>query len=184
MGAFLLRNEEVPADRMNHLAPTNKVFMAGDGRHLTLGIIEDHFWQRFCVLTGRKDLQADPRYSTHQARIENGPSLISELKAVFLLKDRDSWLAELRQADIPCGPVNSVYEAAGDPQLKNRGMIRELTVDTDKKIRYVPYPVKFVNCESGETIPPPSLGRDTKEVLRDVGLSEEEVMMLSEEEVI
>src|SRR5687767_4095317 len=59
-------------DPRAHIFPVNDVFETADGRRLTLGILEEHFWQNFVQLAPEL---GDERFSTDAARREHGDAL-------------------------------------------------------------------------------------------------------------
>src|SRR2546425_11193344 len=52
-------------DPRAHLFPVNDVFETADGKRLTLGILEEHFWQNFAGIVPEL---ADERFATDQKR--------------------------------------------------------------------------------------------------------------------
>jgi crotonobetainyl-CoA:carnitine CoA-transferase CaiB-like acyl-CoA transferase len=76
-----------------------------------------------CKAIGREDLARDPRYSG-SGLTEHKQELLVILDEIFLTKSTDEWLKLLTEADVPCGPVNTLDKAFSDPQVL--GTDREL----------------------------------------------------------
>jgi alpha-methylacyl-CoA racemase len=143
------------------------IYETSDGKYLTLAAIEPHFWGDFCKTIGRTDLierQFDPTVS-------------AELGAVFKQKTRAEWLTLFANNDACVEPVNSVEEMLADPQVQARGHVH---MENGKPVgMYSP----FVFAR-GERTPAPALGADTFALLREIGVSDEEIQTLVERRVI
>src|SRR6266436_3543627 len=63
-------------DPRAHLFPVNDVFETADGKRLTLGILEEHFWENFVRLVPEL---ADARFATDDKRRANGDALSATL---------------------------------------------------------------------------------------------------------
>ena len=143
------------------------VYEAADGKYLTLGTIEPHFWGDFCKTVGRTDL-IERQYD---------PDLGPELKTIFKQKTSAEWLAMFADKDACVEPVNSVEEMLTNPQVQARGHIQM----EDGKPVGVQSPFVFAR---GARSPAPALGADTRALLQEVGVSEEELATLAEREII
>ena len=99
---------------------------AGDGDWFILGVASDNVWGAFCRQVERDELAADPRFATNAQRIANYEALLPIVREIIRDKTCDAWLDELRSVGVPCGRINSVAEALGDPHVIERGFIVEL----------------------------------------------------------
>jgi crotonobetainyl-CoA:carnitine CoA-transferase CaiB-like acyl-CoA transferase len=68
------------------------------------------------------DLDDDSRFATEYSRFIHRAALADILQARFGTADRDAWIETLRQAGIPCGPVNTIADIVDDPTFIARGM--------------------------------------------------------------
>ncbi len=142
------------------------VYETRDGKYLTLGAIEPHFWAAFCKAVGREDL------NTRAQEFE----AIPEVAAIFKTRTFDEWMEIFKNVDACIEPVREFSETLNDPHLKHRGLITE--VDGVKQIGSV-----FVFAEN-PNLPPPRQGEHTREVLREIGMSDEEITQLHQAEII
>ena len=67
-------------DPRAHIFPVNDVFETSDGRRLTLGILEEHFWKNFVQLAPELD---DPRFSSDASRRQHGDILSEKLSSIM-----------------------------------------------------------------------------------------------------
>jgi len=140
-----------------------------------------------CRAMEREDLLQDPRFSDEQIR-EHKADLIPILREVFLTRTNDEWLARLNDADVPCGPVNTLDKALSDPQVLATDMVIEVEHTLGGKIKQTGNPIK-ISTTSPELrknfLSPPTLGQHTNEVLTQLlGYSREKIEQLREEKVI
>lgn len=92
-------------------------FETGDGRYLSLAILRDSHWRKFCEAMGMDALIEDPRFLTNADRVENRRALDEIIQPMFQAKPEAEWIALLRAADILAGPINDYADIAGDPDL-------------------------------------------------------------------
>jgi crotonobetainyl-CoA:carnitine CoA-transferase CaiB-like acyl-CoA transferase len=96
------------------------------------------------------------------------------------------WLERLREARIPCGPVNNFEQALGDAQVLSRDMVVEVPLKTGERVRMPGNPIKLSAADKGKAFTcPPALGENTRAVLGDlVGYSAEKLEALRAEGAI
>lgn len=160
-------------------APCYNVYSCADEKHLALGIIEEHFWTRFCDEVQRPDLK-DKQWPTGDAARHQ----FTELSAIFQTDDRDSWVRRLMEADVPVSPVNSMEDAFKDPQMLHRQMLLHLDHPVEGRIPQLGFPVKFSQTPGRIKSPPPLLGEHTEEVLRELGYDAETIADFQERGVV
>jgi crotonobetainyl-CoA:carnitine CoA-transferase CaiB-like acyl-CoA transferase len=153
------------ADPRAHIFPVNDVFETADGRRLTLGILEEHFWQNFVRLVPEL---GDERFSTDQKRRANGDALSSLLEKIFRGKTADQWIEMLEANDIPVDLCVTPAEAAAE-----NGQLIERNAVTDG---FAAFPV-WANGRRGGSIRAgtPALGEHSREVLVELGFDDGEI---------
>ena len=82
------------------------------------------------------------------------------------------------------GLVRTVDEALADAQLAARGMIERLAHRTAGEIAVLGVPIKLSATPGRVRSAPPTLGEHTDEVLREIGLSADEIAQLRESRVV
>jgi crotonobetainyl-CoA:carnitine CoA-transferase CaiB-like acyl-CoA transferase len=102
--------------------PFYTVYIASDGKRLTVACIEKAFWEQLCETLGRADLKSlamtwsdltrPAGKAQHQAK--------NALQAIFSTRPRDEWLSILDRVGVPAGKVLSVGEVMQDPELVRR----------------------------------------------------------------
>ncbi|MGQ0635141.1 MAG: CaiB/BaiF CoA transferase family protein [Planctomycetaceae bacterium] len=144
-----------------------QAFQAAD-ESLIIAVGTDAQFRRFCDLLGRPELADDARYATNALRVEHRDTLIPLIAAAVRGRLASDWLARLDAADIPCGAVNTIDRALGDPQAAARGMVQHVAHPTIGDLKLAGSPVKLQNASHVPIQPPPLLGQHTDLVLRDM----------------
>ncbi|MDE2670874.1 MAG: CoA transferase [Chloroflexota bacterium] len=83
------------------LGPTWRLYEAAEG-WVFLGLAVQPEWERFCELTARPDLAADPRFATPDARTANAAALAEALAGLFATRPADKWEALLATEGLGC----------------------------------------------------------------------------------
>ena len=140
-----------------------------------------------CKALDREDLAEDPRFSESQI-IEHREELSPILQEVFLTKDTSEWLELLTEADVPCGPVNTLDKALSDPQVLARDMVVSIDHTLGGQIKQTGNPIKMSATPpevKHKFLSPPTLGEHTDEVLSQLlGYSPEKINRLRQQKVI
>jgi crotonobetainyl-CoA:carnitine CoA-transferase CaiB-like acyl-CoA transferase len=160
-------------------APCYNVFRCADGRHITLGLIEPQFWNRFCDIVGLPDLKEEQWPEGEVA--DRQMSCVADLMAS---RSCDEWMALLGPADLPVAPVNTMREAFDDPQLKHREMLLEMDHPVEGRIPQLGFPIKFSDTPGRLRTPPPLLGEHNDEVLRSLGYADGDIEELRRKSAI
>ena len=143
-----------------------QIFPAKDG-WLVAGCAKEKFWHRLTAVLGLDELADDPRFATFADRAANRDELEPLLDEAFATRTVDEWLAALRAASIPCGPVNDVEQALADEQLAARDLLITTQHPTLGEVRQVASPVRAGDLRS-EHAPAPARGEHTQAVLADL----------------
>ena len=73
----------------------------------------DRLFARMCGAVGLPELAEDKRFATNSARVANVDALADALAPVFGSEPAEHWVAALKSASVPAGPINDVAEAYG-----------------------------------------------------------------------
>jgi crotonobetainyl-CoA:carnitine CoA-transferase CaiB-like acyl-CoA transferase len=105
--------------------PNYGLYRAADG-WLFVGALTPAFWVTLVTLVGREDLLADARLQGHPLTF-GAPATRDFVRAaldpIFAARTVDAWIAALREADIPCGPVRTRAAALRDPEARALGLV-------------------------------------------------------------
>ncbi|MEA1976742.1 MAG: CoA transferase, partial [Chloroflexota bacterium] len=162
-----------------NLAPYG-AFRAKD-RWLVLGVANERQWETFCAVINRPNLREDVRFKTNGDRVTHRVELGEILSEVVATRLASEWLSDLRDAGLPCGPINDVAAVFDHPQVQPREMILEVEHPNAGPIHLTGFPYKFTQTPAELRHPPPLLGEHTEEVLTEMlGYSVEQVAQFQE----
>ncbi len=163
---------------------THAWYKCKDGEYIAIAAVTDTFFENLCRAIGREDLLADPRFSKGEIRAKNKDQLGSILSEVFLTKTVAEWEKILTEADVPCGPVNTIDKALNNPQVIHRKMVVSYPHPVEGEVKAAGNPIRLSEHEQVYT-PPPLLGQHTVEILSGLlGYTQEELARLKEEGII
>jgi formyl-CoA transferase len=81
-------------------------------------------------------------------------------------RDTADWIDALNKAGVPCGPIYSIDQAFGDPQVKQLGMVQKVG-----EVAYLGQPVTLSRTPSKVVSHPPKQGEHTTQILTEIGYS-------------
>ena len=146
-------------------------YQAADG-WVSCGALEPKFWAAFCNGVGRPDL------IEKQFEAPGSPAH-AEIAAVFRSRSREEWRTFNDQHDCCIEPVLDLDEALGSELVRAREMVVELDQPEIGPVRLLGNPIKLSRTPGDPSRPAPALGEHTEEVLREAGLSAEQVAALT-----
>ena len=156
-----------------------QVFEVADG-HLILAVGNDTQFVRFCEVAGHPELARDARFRRNADRVRHRELLVPQLATLMRTRSRQSWLAVLEAAKVPCGAINNLAEAFADPQVQARGMAIAVPHPLTDSLRLVASPMKLSATPVQLRRAPPLLGQHTDEVLAELGIDDAERTRLRE----
>ena len=164
--------------------PYYGVYETRDGKYITIGCLEPHFWQNLCRLLNQEGYIPYGfalEHTFHKPEGEKWDEIRSCLKQVFLTKTRDEWFELLTRNDVPAGKVHTPDEVFSDPQVLHRQMVIEVEHPALGKIKQVGVAPKLSGTPGKVRSLSPLRGEHTDEVLRGLGYKQEEISDLRQQ---
>jgi crotonobetainyl-CoA:carnitine CoA-transferase CaiB-like acyl-CoA transferase len=154
-----------------NLAPY-QAFRTADGWFVA-GVGSDRLWRRFCVALERPELANDPRFRSNEDRVRNRAELDALLAGIFAEHPSAHWDRVMREHRVPAAPPATVGQAV--ERARERGQVVPLPAGAYGGLPAVAAPFLFDGQRALPVLPPPAPGEHTAEVLREAGLTEEEI---------
>ena len=134
---------------------------------------------------GKEDWLDNKKFNTNQARRENAKEFIEEMDKAFSQHTMAEWGEKLDAQDLIWSPVQNLKEVSKDKQAIAGGAFSEVEdQDCSENYSTVSSPVKFHNSDDGPKGPAPKLGQDNFEVLKGIGINEEEINNLIDDGIV
>jgi crotonobetainyl-CoA:carnitine CoA-transferase CaiB-like acyl-CoA transferase len=180
MAQVLAAGESPPKhDRAEPRNPLWNLYPTKDGRWLMLVMIDSiRYWPAVCRALGREDLIADASFSGPVERFRNSRALVVIFDAIFRARALDEWEQALEKAGIIWSAVRHLHEAAADPQAREMGYLPTVEHPRVGAFATVGTPFLMSAFPMSANRPAPELGADSTAVLREAGLSEDEIAKL------
>jgi formyl-CoA transferase/CoA:oxalate CoA-transferase len=137
----------------------------------------DRLFAQFCERIELPGLAADPRFASNPDRMAHRAELLPPIRARLAERSSADWLRILE--GIPVAPVQDLAQVARHEQVRAVGMIGDIG-----GVETVGVPLQIDGERPAHESGPPTLGRDSAEVLAEVGYSEAEVATLVAEGVV
>jgi crotonobetainyl-CoA:carnitine CoA-transferase CaiB-like acyl-CoA transferase len=160
--------------------PCYNVYETADGRYITLGAMEFHFWENFCTEVGLEEYVNPVDHMPEGDRLAEIEAAVAD---VFARRSRDEWLDRFDPAEVPVAPVNDLDEVWEDPQVLERDLLSYLEIDGED-VALVDNPIDTREKRDWIREPHPGLGEHTRELLAETGLSGAEIEELAADGVI
>jgi crotonobetainyl-CoA:carnitine CoA-transferase CaiB-like acyl-CoA transferase len=148
--------------------PTSALFVARDGRHISLGVVQQSQFEHLARLLGKPEWLDDSRFADAESRRANAAAMQEALSAVLRTRDAVEWEALLSDAGVPCGMVRDIGEAMSLPALEERSLTLPLRVPgLPQREQVAVLGSGFLSAQSGsgELDPPPRHGEHTQAIL-------------------
>jgi formyl-CoA transferase len=156
------------------IAPSN-AYLCKDGKCALIAGNGDSIFKRLMHAIGRDDLGADPALADNAGRVRRVEEIDAAIGAWTSQLEVTEVLWVLDQAAVPAGRIYTVEDIAADPHYLARGMLAEVGLSDGSQLR-VPGMVPKLSRTPGEhRRNAPSLGQDTDAVLKELGISDQQI---------
>ena len=134
---------------------------------------------------GKEEWLKNEKFNTNQARRENAKEFIDEMDRAFSQYTMSEWGEKLDEQDLIWSPVQNLKEVSKDKQAIDSGAFSEVEdQDCDENYSTVSSPVRFHNSDDGPKGPAPKLGQDNFEVLKGIGINEDQINELIDRGIV
>lgn len=164
------------------IAPSN-AYACTDGWVLVAGN-GDSIFKRLMSAIGRDDLAQDPALANNVGRVQRVQEIDGTIGAWTATRTVADVLDALTAAHVPAGRIYNARDIAEDPHYRARGMLQRVTSADGLSVE-VPGVVPILSeTPGGIARRAPALGEDTEAVLREVGVTAEQLQQLRERGVV
>ncbi len=179
--ASSLQDDELPRRKQGHITGAYacyNIYETADQKYMSLGALEPVFWQRFCESVGK------PEWTPLQFDSESREKLIYEVKLIFKSKSRKYWIEHFTAVDACCEPVLNLSEAVNHEISREGRYWLENNIGEDENELLTGFPILFNGCAGSMRMQPPCHGQHTRDILKELGYSDEVIAKMAEKRSI
>jgi len=163
---------------LSHRYACYNTYETSDGRHLSIGAVENRFWKKLC------DLLDAPQYSDLQYDEERREEIITFMRETFQTKTIDQWEAILGDLDVCWGRIQNLAEVLEDPLFRQRDMVVEMEDEKGNSVKTLGVPVKLSATPGSIRSAPVPFGTSTSAILRELGYSDKAIAEFQKDKVV
>jgi len=165
------------------IAPSN-AYRCKDGGYALIAGNGDSIFKRLMQTMNRTDLGQDPSLADNSGRVKRVAELDAAIEAWTLQHTVDEVLAALDKASVPAGRIYTVADIAADPHYRAREMIQQVQMDDGSTLDVPGIVPKLSRTPGSHRRNAPRIGQDTDDVLREMGLSPEQIQQLKAQGIV
>jgi crotonobetainyl-CoA:carnitine CoA-transferase CaiB-like acyl-CoA transferase len=173
-----------PAGNFHPINDPAGVYRARGGS-LIIQASSQRMFRRLCDAIGAPELVDDPRYADGQTRVAHRSELTEDLEKHLAARSPEEWVEALAEAGVPAGPVLNVEECFDNEQVGTlpvaHAQVEHPSLGT---LRLVGPGVNLERTPSGLRSAAPESGEHTDEILRELGLTDEDIADLRRRELV
>ncbi|GAA0732045.1 CaiB/BaiF CoA-transferase family protein [Clostridium oceanicum] len=174
-----------PVSRKAPNSPCLNCYKCKDDKWIQIAIIEyDKYISKLSKMIERPDIADNEKFNTSKAVKNNIAELVSILEEQFKKKTLSEWKEIFTKGDIPFEKVQVWEDVAEDEQAWANDYLYKIQYENGNSGVLVNTPVKFKKMGLPEFNRAPKLGENTEEVLKDLGISNENIKNMKEKKVI
>ena len=163
---------------MRKLQGSQDLIYKAKDRHITAGAVSDAEWKGMCRALNREDLIEDERFATPAGRVSN-----SQERKEITGQEISKWnsqeiLSRLQAEGVPSAPLLDRMELLGNEQILANESILRLNYERYGEVRQARPAARFKKTPSEINSPAPLLGEHGREILMEIGYSEEKISKL------
>jgi crotonobetainyl-CoA:carnitine CoA-transferase CaiB-like acyl-CoA transferase len=162
-----------------------RAYATADGA-LAIGALSASLWEKVRRAVGTSFLgMADPNFNPlDEEWVRGANAAVAEVEATLRSKTTADWIQIFDREGVPAAPVNFPEDLIDDPQVEANGMMVSLDHDLSGPQRQVGPLLEFSRTPLEAQGASPPLDRDTDEIVRMAGYSDEQIAALRSRGVI
>jgi formyl-CoA transferase len=165
------------------IAPSN-AYRCADGGYALIAGNGDSIFKRLMGVIGRPDLADDPALADNAGRVARVAEIDDAIGHWTEKLSVDAVLAKLDAASVPAGRIYTIADIAADPHYRARGMLGEIRMEDGDTLAIPGIVPKLSETPGAHRRNAPALGQDTDAVLREIGLTSEQIEALKRRGIV
>jgi crotonobetainyl-CoA:carnitine CoA-transferase CaiB-like acyl-CoA transferase len=166
--------------------PLYRPYQCKDGEWVFTGLGNPKFFMQFAVELGHDEWLTDPLFEGAPFLIfpPRNAQVMSILKPIYKTKTRDQWLKQFGEQGIPVAPVQNIDDFMAYKQVIASDMVQTVKEPKLGNVKEMGVPVALADTPGKIKGPSPQPGQHTREILKELGYSAQEIKRLKQKNVI
>ena len=160
------------------------IFDTKDGEQIFIGVVSDTQWKLFCESFGLDDYANDESLDLNKGRVEKRDVIIPRLQELFSTFTKDDLMKKLDSTGLPFAPISKPEDLFDDVHLNESGGLLDIEIPTGGKTKLPAMPINMDDRRFDVHTPVPKVGEHSIKILEELGMDEDEINDLFDQEVV
>ena len=170
-------------NRSNVAAPRG-IYKTKDNKFVSLSASMQSMWEKLAITIGAQEFINDPKFLTNSDRLSNQDDLDDVISNFIKKFDRDPLLKLFSEKGITVGPVLDISEIIEHPYVLDRKiLIEHYNNNYGNILMHQAFP-RLSKTPGKVKSSAPSIGENTNEILKEIGLTKSQIDKLRENKII
>ncbi len=156
------------------------IFKVKEDEQIFLAVVTDTAWEIFCKAFKFDDLLNDERLKTNNQRVTQRAWMMPALRERLSDFSAKELATRFEHFGLPFAPITKPEDLFEDPHLNANGGLQEIELPNGKKTKAVLLPFTMNGQRLNIRLSPPKLGQHSRELLKELGYSEEDISSLTQ----
>jgi crotonobetainyl-CoA:carnitine CoA-transferase CaiB-like acyl-CoA transferase len=160
------------------------IFQAAADEQIFIAVVSDAQWRAFCAAFALTDFAADPTLAFNNDRVAQRERILPPIRALLGGYSRAELLERLEAIGVPATKIARPEDLFDDEHLNACGGLVNLTLPDGRPARLPALPVEIDGERCGVRRDLGRAGADSSAVLRELGISDEEIAALAQAGIV
>lgn len=160
------------------------IFDTKDGEQIFIGVVSDTQWKLFCESFGLDDYANDKSMDLNKGRVEKRDVIIPRLQELFRTFTKNDLMKKLDSTGLPFAPISKPEDLFDDVHLNESGGLLDIEIPTGGKTKLPAMPINMDDRRFDVHTPVPKVGEHSIKILEELGMDEDEINDLFDQEVV
>ena len=160
------------------------IFEAKNKEQIFIGVVSDSQWKSFCQSFGLVDFIEDKDMDINSGRVEKRDIIIPKLQELFKTFTKKELMEKLDQTGLPFAPINKPQDLFDDPHLNESGGLLKIETPDGGSTKLPAMPIEMNDRRFDVHQQVPKVGEHSKEILEEIGLSDNVIESLFEKSIV
>ena len=160
------------------------IFDTKDGEQIFIGVVSDTQWKLFCESFGLDDYANDESLDLNKGRVEKRDVIIPRLQELFRTFTKNDLMKKLDSTGLPFAPISKPEDLFDDVHLNESGGLLDIEIPTGGKTKLPAMPINMDDRRFDVHTPVPKVGEHSIKILEELGMDEDEINDLFDQEVV